>query len=141
MVWKSGRILVDIKDEFSWTKWVNSCGHLMNSRGHFRGQKISTRIHEKCPKKFIFWNCPLKFANFEKKRPQEFFIHANKMKKYVSTTTPKKQVSTSTIFVQPFKVISLPCVGQLLFKIHWIHFFLFNAPSERILNFSVSRPT
>ena len=22
-----GRILMDIKGEFSWTKWVNSCGH------------------------------------------------------------------------------------------------------------------
>ena len=88
---KGGRILVDIKGEFSWTKGVNSRGHFpcllvdtfvhqnsfiwVNSRGHFLGEFswtfwansrgqclgefswtfLSTRIREKCPLEFIYF--------------------------------------------------------------------------------------
>ena len=40
-----------------------------------RGQKVSLRIHHKCPREFTLKKCPLEFACFEKKCPREVTVH------------------------------------------------------------------
>ena len=38
-------------------------------------KKVSARSHQKCPRGFTLRKCPLEFAHFEKKGPQEVIVH------------------------------------------------------------------
>ena len=39
---------------------------IIQEKKNYGGQKMSTRVREKCPRKFILWKFPLEFTHFEK---------------------------------------------------------------------------
>ena len=73
--------------------WVNFRGQNVHENSftwvNSRGQKMSTRIREKCPREFILWKFPLEHPHFEKKFPREFTFHESSPSHSVYEKTDK----------------------------------------------------